>query len=250
MDYLKEKTIWMFWTGENQMSDTRKRALDGFCEKNSDCSVRLVCNDEIESLENLHEGYEYLSPIQKGDYLKGYYMHHFGGGYADVKDTSVSWSLFLQRMIDNEGLIGIGYSEASVGGVARIENCRLDPNDSVFCRDFTLDGNGKWSSFHVRDNWHKLVGNGGFIFRPNTDLTLDWWNGLTEKMDGYLPELKKHPGQWARDAYGHVIPETGEKSKYPIPWAVICGNILHPLTLKYTDKIDKDLPYPDCVNYL
>ena len=102
----------------------------------------------------------------------------------------------------------------------------------------------------MRDNWYKLIGNGGFIFRPNTDLTLDWWNGLTEKMDGYLPELKKYPGQWARDAHGHVIPETGEKSKYPIPWAVICGNILHPLTLKYTDKIDKDLPYPDCVNYL
>tara|TARA_R110000824_G_scaffold59520_1_gene159812 strand:+ start:491 stop:1237 length:747 start_codon:yes stop_codon:yes gene_type:complete len=245
----KHKTIWMFWTGDNEMSDNRKRAYDAFCQKNDDCSVRLVCKDEVESLENIHEGYEYLSPIQKGDYLKAYYMHHFGGGYADVKDTSVSWLPFLQRIIDNEESLAIGYAEASVHGVARLENCRLDPNKSVFCRDFTLDEQGNWSSFQIRENWRKLIGNGGFVFRPNTALTLDWWNGLTEKMDGYLPELKEHPAQWARDAHGCVIPETGEKSKYPITWAVICGNILHPLALKYHEQIDQDLPHPDCTQY-
>jgi hypothetical protein len=70
-----------------------------------------------------------------------------------------------------------------------------------------------------------------------------------EELRKYLPELKEHPAQWARDAHSYVIPETGEKSKYPIPWAVICGNILHPLTLKYHEQIDQDVPYPDCVNY-
>ena len=102
---------------------------------------------------------------------------------------------------------------------------------------------------HVRANWDKLIGNGGFIFRPKSELTQQWLDGLHEKMDQYLPELKEHPSQWARDAHNYVIPDTGEKSKYPIPWAVICGNILHPLTLKHHEKIDQDLPYPDCVNY-
>ena len=97
MNFLEQKTIWMFWTGDNEMSDTRKRAFDAFCDKNQDCSVKLVCKDDIESLEGIHEGYQYLSAIQKGDYLKAYYMHHFGGGYADVKDTTVSWSPFLER---------------------------------------------------------------------------------------------------------------------------------------------------------
>ena len=249
LNHIENKTIWMFWTGDNEMSDTRRSAFDSFCKTNEDCDVRLVTNKEIETAPDIHEGYEYLSAIQKGDYLKGYFMHNFGGGYSDVKATPVSWSPYLQRMIDDKDLIGIGYGEASVGGVAFIEGCRLDPNDSVFCRDFTLDEEGNWSSIHVRANWDKLIGNGGFIFRPRTELTQQWLDGLHEKMDQYLPELKEHPAQWARDAHNYVIPETGEKSRYPIPWAVICGNILHPLTLKYHERIDQDLPYPDCVNY-
>ena len=248
-DHIKNKTIWMFWTGDNEMSGNRKQAYDSFCELNKDCDVRLVTNETIECLTEIHEGYEYLSPIQKGDYLKAYFMHYYGGGYSDVKATSTSWSPYLQRMEDNENLLGIGYAEASVGGVAFIEGCRLDPKDSIFCRDFTLDENENWSSIHVRENWQKLIGNGAFIFRPETELTQQWLNGLHEKMDGYLPELKEHPAQWARDAHNYIIPETGQKSKYPIPWAVICGNILHPLTLKYHVNIDQDLPYPDCSNY-
>lgn len=249
VEHIKNKTIWTFWTGDNEMSDTRKKAFDSFCETNEDCDVKLVTNKEVDCLFGVHEGYKYLSPIQKGDYLKAYFMHNFGGGYSDVKSTPKSWASYFDRMEENDRLIGIGYAEASEGGVACIECCRLNPADSVFCRDFTLDEDGNWSSQHVKANWRKLIGNGGFIFKPETDLTEQWMNGLHEKMDQYLPELKEHPAQWARDAHNYVIPETGEKSKYPIPWAVICGNILHPLTLKHHERIDQDLPYPDCVNY-
>jgi hypothetical protein len=28
MDYLEQKTIWMFWTGDNAMSDNRKGAYE------------------------------------------------------------------------------------------------------------------------------------------------------------------------------------------------------------------------------
>lgn len=84
-DHILNKTIWMFWTGDNEMSGTRKGAFDSFCETNSGCDVRLVTNKEIDLLHDIHEGYQYLSPIQKGDYLKAYFMHNFGGGYSDVK---------------------------------------------------------------------------------------------------------------------------------------------------------------------
>jgi hypothetical protein len=250
MNHILNKTIWMFWTGENEMSETRKSCFDSFCQTNSGCDVRLITKKEIENLDGIHEGYEYLSEIQKGDYLKAYFMHNFGGGYSDVKSTPASWEPYFQRMADNEDLLGIGYGERYATDTACIENCRLNPNDSVFCRDFTLDENGNWSSVHVRTHWGQLVGNGCFIFRAGTELTQQWMNCLHEKMDQYLPELKEHPSQWARDAHGYVIPETGERSKYPIVWAVIGGNILHPLTLKYNQKIDQDLPYPNVKNYL
>jgi hypothetical protein len=240
----------MFWTGENEMSSNRKRSYEQFCQANEKCSVILVKQKDIEALEYLHEGYQYLSPIQKGDYLKGYFMHHYGGGYSDVKGTNISWENYFERFNKNSDLLGIGSAE-SFGGVAMIESCRLNPKNSVYCRDFTLNENeSAWSSRFVKENYNKLICNGAFIFRPKTELTKEWWNGLTEKMDGYLPELKKYPGQWARDAFGHINPETGNKSKYPIPWAVICGNLLHPLSLKYTQRIDKDLVHPDCTNYM
>ena len=87
------------------------------------------------------------------------------------------------------------------------------------------------------------------ICRKNTPFTRDWWEALNEKMDGYLEELKKYPAQWPRDSHNHVNPNTGEKSKYPIAWAVLHGHVYHPLTLKYHKNIDQDLTYPVMSNY-
>ena len=112
MNHILNKTIWMFWTGENEMSETRKSCFDSFCQTNSGCDVRLITKKEIENLDGIHEGYEYLSEIQKGDYLKAYFMHNFGGGYSDVKSTPASWEPYFQRMADNEDLLGIGYGES------------------------------------------------------------------------------------------------------------------------------------------
>ena len=70
-----------------------------------------------------------------------------------------------------------------------------------------------------------------------------------EKMDAYLSELKKHPAQWSRDCYNHINPSTGERSKYPIAWAVLHGHVFHPLTLKYSKNIDQDLTYPVMGDY-
>ena len=33
----------------------------------------------------LHPSFDKLSAIQKGDYLKGYFMHLYGGAYSDLK---------------------------------------------------------------------------------------------------------------------------------------------------------------------
>ena len=249
-DYLQKKTIWMFWTGKNKMSKNRKESYDKFCEVNEDCDVRLITHEQVDNLPNLHEGYQYLSEIQKGDYLKCYFLHHYGGGDSDIKATDEPWSKYFNAIIENKDLYAIGYGEKEVSDVARLENCRLNPEKSKFCRDFTLNmSEDAWSSTHIRANWRLLIGNGAFICRKNSPLTQDWWDGLNEKMNGYLKELKANPGSWPRDSYGHINPETGARSIYPIPWAVICGNIFHPLTLKYHKNINRNLPYPVTEGY-
>jgi hypothetical protein len=248
-NYLEKKTIWLWWTGENELSSRRMESYQQFCEINKDCNIQLITREQIKDLPDLHEGYEYLSEIQKGDYLKAYFMHHHGGGYSDIKKTPASWAPYFDRIISNNNLMAIGYAEKAPGHVAFLEGCRLDPKESRYCRDFTLNEQGQWSSKQIKQNWFKLIGNGCFICRKNTSLTQDWWAGLTEKMDGYLEELKKYPSAWPRDSHDYTNPNTGEKSKYPIPWAVICGNIFHPLTLKYCESIDRDLPYPVMQGY-
>ena len=248
---MENYTTYCWWTGDNELSENRKRSLEAmkvapggnivFIDKQS-------LNDYILPEYPLHEGYQYLSPIQKGDYLKCYFMHHYGGGYSDIKQTSKPWTEYFDRMNTNKELYAIGYQEMESNHVARLENCRLDPTKSKYCRDYTMDGDS-WSSKHLKQEWNKLIGCGLMICRKNTPFTLDWWNALNEKMDGYLEELKKCPGQWPRDSHNHINPNTGEKSKYPIAWAVIHGNVYHPLTLKYHNHIDQDLPRPDMRNY-
>ena len=39
----------------------------------------------------LHPAYEDLSLIHRSDYLRGYLMHHHGGGYIDIKQPLGSW---------------------------------------------------------------------------------------------------------------------------------------------------------------
>ena len=201
----------------------------------------------------IHEGYKYLSEIQKGDYLKCYFMHHHGGGYSDIKQfrSTMSWKTYFDKLNENNDLYAMGYPERDAGGVAYLEDCRLDPKKSIHCVHNTLTPDGEsWSSEHIKKNWQKLIGCGSVICKKGTPFTLDWWNGVNEKMDGYLEELKKHPSQWERDCYNHVNPKTGQKSKYPIPWAVLHGHVFHPLVLKYYKHIDQGLPYPVMVGYL
>jgi hypothetical protein len=36
----------------------------------------------------LHPAFKYLSYVHKSDYLRSYFMHFYGGGYADIKKYS------------------------------------------------------------------------------------------------------------------------------------------------------------------
>ena len=246
-DHRKNKTIWLWWTESNEMSDDRRRCLDQFAGKNASCNVKLITPDIIAHLPNMHKGYRFLSAMQKGNYLKCYFMHNFGGGYSDIKQTTCDWGPYFSEL-EKSDKIGIGYREKPRES-ARLENCTLDPTKSVYCREFTLDETGtRWSSRHLKSNENKLIGNGCYIFRKQTEFTQDWWNALHEKMDGYYDELKKNPATWPRDTASvpgyppQLDPNTGIPSKYPIAHTVNGGCVFHPLVLKYSEQILKTLP--------
>ena len=249
IDHLENKTIWMFWTGKNELSVTRLIALERFRQVNRDCDVRLITHDIItQLLPNMHEGYQFLSETHKSDYLRCYFLHYFGGGYADIKEPCNNWVSCFEKFQNDTSLIGCGYKELGPNHTAYLQSCNLDPQKSVYCREFSLnkDETG-WCSERLKKNWYKLIGNGCYIFRKRTAFTQDWWNGLHEKMEGYYDSLKQNPASWPQDRLwrgypGDLNPDGSGPSKYPLSWSGILGNIFHPLVLKYSDNISQDLP--------
>jgi hypothetical protein len=229
-DYLKEKTIWLFWTGANEMSQNRKNCFDKFCEVNKDCNVQLVTHEDVKALEGLHKGFHLLSEVHKADYLRSYFMHHFGGGYSDVKIPSNKWSPIFDYFIEQKEKFILGYPETGADDMARVDLCPLDPKEAKYCREYILDESNQWSFGILRDNWQKAIGNGCYIARPNTDFTKEWLSWLNDKMDQYYDKLLLNP---ASNPYDHYNLE----QKYPIFWTELCGNIFHPLTIKYNEKI-------------
>ena len=247
-----EHKIYCFWlNADGKMSSNRQASLENL-KQLTECEVILVTKDTLENYilpdYPLHESFNYLSEVHKTNYLTIYIMHHYGGGFSDIKKTLGSWKPFFNELYNNDNLYCVGYRERKATNAARLEDCILNPKDSKFSLDYTTE-NEVWDSIHIKMNWRHLIGNGAYICKPNTPFTLDLWNFMHEKLDGYLEKLKQNPAKWPRDCRNCINPETGETSRYPLPWTGVHGNIFHPLTLKYKDNISKNLHHPIVVNY-
>ena len=158
----------------------------------------------------LHPAYEYLSLIQKSDYLRCYFMLHHGGGYADIKPCLNSWKGLFEKLNSSTKWC-IGLREKYVGGVADLKG-----NIGIDCR-----------KYH-----NILIKNAGYVYKPNSPIAQEWMDEIHARLDFFMPELQKNPG----DAFG--------SGNYPILWAYLAGYIMAPLILKYHDKVirlDMDL---------
>lgn len=202
------RRIVCFWTGDNAMSDARKRAFDSLC-KNSEIDVQLITKNALHSfiLEDfpLHPAYEYLSDVHRSDYLRCYFMHHYGGGYSDIKGARHSWTRCFDNFEYQNSSWIAGYPEIGIQGIAPVKgNCGID----------------------LQNNWYFLLGNCSYICAPKSPFTTHWYNELHKRLDTLLPDLQKNPGNIR-----------GDNAGYPIPWTYILGDIFHPLCLIYSNRI-------------
>ena len=197
--------IYCFWTGDNEMSSNRQKALEDL-RNISECNVILVTKNNLNKyiLDDvpLHPSYEYLSETHKADYLRTYFMNFHGGGYSDIKKTTGSWTNSFNDLKNSDYWI-CGYKEID-GGVAYGE--------------------------HV-DKWRELIGNVAYICKPQTPLTKEWYNEMIELLDSKLEKLKENPSKHPQDSFN----ENG--SKYPIEWNEMLGRIFHKVSYKYKDKL-------------
>ena len=89
-----------------------------------------------------------------------------------------------------------------------------------------------------------MIGCGAFICKPNTDFTKEWMDAIHKILDQKYELLINNPPKDLRDFY-HKKHGDGSISNYPLRWTEICGEVFHPLCLKYSKKILRTLPTPD-----
>lgn len=100
-----------------------------------------------------------------------------------------------------------------------------------------------WLTYRLlRLQYRRLLGNGGFIFRPHSSFTERWLRTVERRLDHYQPELARHLNPRPLDGKGLVV--DGVASQYPIPWTDLMGNVFHPLTLRYSHWLANSLPRP------
>ena len=215
--------VFVCWTGENPITKRRKELLQSLKSK-LEIPIVMVDTNNLSSFvlydHPLHAGYQYLTPIIKSDYLRCYFMHHYGGGYSDIKAATGSWLQGLHEIQNNPTIYLMGVPEIGEHGVP------------VAC--------GK----AVQRLWKKLVCNGAFICRAQTPFTLKWYSRLLQVMDNKLEQLILHPPKDIRDYKGKKLSD-GSISQYPIEWGELMGYIFQKVQAEHLLHVRNTLPTLD-----
>jgi hypothetical protein len=216
-DGVATNTVFCFWTGVNKMSRQRVLCLWSIFV-NIRCPIVFLNNESIKDWElsksPFHPAFEFLSETHKSDYLRSYFMHHYGGGYTDIKITTKSWRPHFSSLRNSDAL-GLGYTELGPEAVAPLPGALVD---------------------ELRTHCGDLIGLSAFIFRKQTDLTNAWYARTCELLDKKYDDLRAHPARHPYDSNGFRLGD-GSTSAYPLNFTQLHGEILHPIIYEYKKRI-------------
>lgn len=226
IDALKQRIIFCFWTGDNPMTDQRQACLQSIA-KNTHCTVLCITADTLQNWilpeHPLHPAYPYLSAVHKADYLRAYFMCHYGGGYTDIKTASGSWKPAFDLLEQDPNLWIVGYPEADKGCIAYIDDKALYAK--------------------MQEVYSKMLGNGSYICRKNTPLCVEWLAQVHSTLDRVSDRLSRYPAP-------HPRVHSEQDPRYALKWTEICGHIFHPLIYTYLEHTSTRLPIPNFHSYM
>jgi len=227
-DGIQSNTIFCMWAGTNPMSAQRIQALWSIYN-NTRCPVVFINHQSLRDWEKsehpYHPAFEYLSDTHKSDYIRCYLMHHYGGGWTDIKQTSIDWRPHFAALKKSDAL-ALGYQEIA-DGIPHIKGPLGDK---------------------LRANYKENIGLCAFIFKRYSTITYEWTEKLNSKLDSLLSRLREHPAATPQDQLGLKNPN-GSISEYPIEWAGILGEIFHPITYHNKNLIIQDQIAPRFFGY-
>lgn len=230
--------LWAFWTDDNPLSANRERSL--LSMHNSGLELVIVNRQNIGDYvdaSDIHPAYWHLNAAHKADFLRCYFMHKYGGAYCDIKTIANSWVKSYNKLIESPVLLCSGYREISPGAVANPY-----ASSRLIGESLRRQASAYFTWKRLRARYRDLIGCGAFIFKQNSPFTHDWWFQLNNRLDHLCAKLKENPAVHPKERYGDCV--NGKYSKYPVPWTYLLGDIFHPLCLKYSHRIDKELPPP------
>jgi len=184
----------------------------------------------------LHPAYEFLSPVHRSDYLRPYFMYHYGGGYADIKRQTQSWMPTVARVLRSKCLMGAGYRELS-GGTAWLQNNVVDGQVFVLSRAVRPLA-AKIVTHAMRVGHSAMIGNGAFYFKPRTLYARLWLREVERRLNILTPALREQPASHPRSTLG-------DGTGYPVPWSFLLGDINGPLSLFFWPALTRALPPPE-----
>lgn len=215
------RSVFVVWTGDNPMTPNRVANLD-VIRRELGVQVSLVTPDRVQDWlvpgAPLHPAYEHLSTVHRSDYLRGYLMHHHGGGYCDLKRPVGSWADAFERMAQDPECWVTSFHTTDANWIGKVRG-RMG-------RDILIR--------------HRLMfGKSSFMMRSHTPLTAEWMAEVHRRLDVLTDDLQAHP---ATDPFWGP--------GYPVSWTDLLSRVLDPLTLKYHQHVryDDDLLL-DFTNY-
>ena len=234
--------LFAFWTGDNRMSENRRRSLGSFALTGLEPVLVDSANlgQWVAPERPLHRAYDLLSAVHRSDYLRPYFMYHHGGGYADIKPQTGSWLPTVERLQASRRLIGAGYREIR-GGVVNLDRS-LVAGGAFILSERVHPRTARAATNVMRALRPLLIGNGAFYFKPRTGYARRWLNEVERRLDLLLPELKRNPPSNPRD-------RSLSGSGYPVPWAFLMGDVNAPLSLIHAPRLLRTLPRPVFEDY-
>jgi hypothetical protein len=203
------RRVFVFWTGDNPMSRNRLESLAEMRAMLEGVDVLLLTSGDIADWEvpdePFHPLIEHLSYIHRADYYRAYFLHHHGGGYADLKRPTHGWSAVFDRMDSSTAWLA-GY---------RVPVRLMTPNmDDPHLERLMR----RWSD--------RRLGQSAYLARPRTPLTREWLAEVERRISAREEALRRNPGD-AR----------GSNPGYPVPFNSILAQVLDPLQVKYNEHL-------------
>lgn len=228
------RVIWTFWVGPKEMSAARKRSMR-MMRKNLGVPLILVRQHELRRYSKPEDPMHPIifadPPLISGnhivDYLRAYWIKHYGGGYQDVKPSFYSWAPFFAEFERDPDLWLLGSRMLMAHHIA----C-----DESYLRRLGMEPNCS----KVKANWQYLVSDAAWIARPGTPLAVEFYDLINGTLNAKWEALRQHPVP-ARNAGRCCAIWTGtEDDNYPLRWAEMHGEAFDPLQLKHLYSIDAD----------